>query len=197
MVRDYTPEFEKEVKHWVRDREAKKRYAHTKRVVATATTLAKEWAPEDVMVCRLASWIHDAAKHYSDALLLRTALEAGVSVSEFEWRTPMLLHGIVAYVEADREFQLNDERIRTACAYHTTGSPDMNLVDKLVYLADLIEPERDFPSVEILRAGAMENIDATILVSIDNTIRYLLDKNRPIDPRVVDLYNHLTREYGG
>ncbi|HLA44855.1 MAG TPA: hypothetical protein VJZ27_15530, partial [Aggregatilineales bacterium] len=95
----------------------------------------------------------------------------------------------------DKVFDLNDERVRTACAYHTTGSPDMNLVDKLVYLADLIEPERDFPQVELLRGGATENIDATILISIDNTVRYLLDRNRPIDPRVIELYNGLTREW--
>jgi predicted HD superfamily hydrolase involved in NAD metabolism len=187
----YTPEFEAQIMAWARKKETPRRFAHTQRVVETATLLAEKWAPDQVMVCRLAGWIHDAVKHKPPQNLYRLAQKFGVEISPAERQTPMLLHGVVAYHKAAKKFDFQDEQIRTACAYHTTGHPDMNLVDKLVFLADLTEPERDFPLVETLRQVVMVSVNKAMLLAIDGTLQYLLARKRLIDPRVLLLYNVL------
>ncbi len=190
---DYTPEVEAQVKAWARDQMKKKRYKHAKRVAKMANALAERWAPEEASVCRLAGWMHDTAKHWDDADLLAYAEQAGVPITAAERENPMLLHGVVGYLLADEVFGLPDGRLRTACAYHTTGSPHMSLTDKLVFLADLIEPKRDFPSVEVLREYAFEDVDGAMMMAIDGTLRYLLETRKHIDPRVIELYNVLLR----
>lgn len=191
MNRSYTPAFESEIIAWAKKREPEKRFAHTERVVATVTQLAQQWSPDQVMVCRLAGWIHDAAKHKSDERLYELAQHYKVEISQAERQTPMLLHGVVAYHKAAEKFKFHDEQIRTACAYHTTGSPEMNLADKLVFLADLIEPARDFPLVGTLRQLATIDVDKAMLLAIDGTLRYLLTEKKMVDPRVILLYNRL------
>jgi predicted HD superfamily hydrolase involved in NAD metabolism len=190
----YTDEFEERIIEWVRKRESVKRFAHTERVVATVTILAERWAPDDVMTCRLAGWIHDAAKSYSDSKMLQAAQKYRIPIGPIEWEKPMLLHGAVAYHRAAKKFDLNDERIKTACTHHTTGHPDMNLTDKLLFLADLTEPERNFPLVAHIRDLAMIDIDKALLLAVDGTLRYLLSSKRIIDPRLLLLYNQLVRQ---
>ncbi len=196
MNNAYTQELEDQIYAWVKKRQSNKRFAHTQRVVETITQLAERWSPHDVRVCRLAAWLHDAAKHYSDEKLYDLAMRYGVEISTTEEKNPMLLHGIVAYHKAAKKFGLDDPQIRTACAYHTTGSPQMNLVDKLLFLADLIEPAREFPLVGTLRELAFVHIDKAMLLAIDGTLRHLLTKHKMIDPRVILLYNVLLeKEY--
>jgi HD superfamily phosphohydrolase YqeK len=73
----------------------------------------------------------------------------------------------------------------------------MSLTDKLLFLADKIEPESDFPGVHILREMVMMDVDQTLLVFLDGMIRYLLDRRRVIDPRVLDFYNGLVKNQKG
>lgn len=190
---DYDSAFESAVEKWSHRQQSEQRFAHTERVVHTATLLAHQWAPASVMQCRLAGWIHDSAKHFDAAALLQMAQSYGLEVTPSEAQTPQLLHGAVGYARAAEHFQFEDEQIRTACTYHTTGHPDMNLNDKIVYLADLIEPARDFPSVDLLRELAYEDIDQAVLFSAKHTMMYLLEKDRTVDPRVLLLYNQLAR----
>jgi predicted HD superfamily hydrolase involved in NAD metabolism len=192
----YTPEFEQKIRKWARKRETVARFAHTERVVETVTTLASRYAPNQIIVCRLAGWIHDAAKHEAPKDLLACAEKYGAEITPTERANPDLLHGVVAYWRAYEEFGLQDEQIRTACAYHTTGHPAMNLVDKLLYIADLIEPGREFPSVETIRQLAKVDVDEALFLALDRTIRHLLDRRKTIETRVVDVYNVLLKTKG-
>lgn len=188
---DYTPVFEQTLIRWAREQQSPGRFAHTERVVATVTQLAEKYAPADVMVCRVAAWIHDCAKKYKDAVLLEMAQARGLPISPSEHETPMLLHGIVAYALAAEQFDLQDERLRTACAYHTTGNGAMSLLDKLVFLADKIEPDRDFPGVAHIREVAQTNLDAALMLFLDGSIRYLLEKREKIAVETITFYNSL------
>ena len=191
---EYTAELEERIIAWVRKRESAKRFAHTERVVDAVTMLAEKWSPDYLTVCRLAGWIHDACKSYSDAKMLQRAQKYRVPIGPIEWEKPMLLHGVIAYHRAAKKFDLDDERIKSACAHHTTGHPDMNLTDKLVFLADLIEPERNFPLVDHIRDLAMIDVDKAMLLAVDGSLRYLLSSKRIIDPRLLLLYNQLVRQ---
>jgi len=190
---DYTPEFEAKVQAWAESRLKPKRIPHVRGVVETADWMAHQYAPEERMRVRLAAWIHDAAKHLSDDELLEIAEANHLHITESERLVPMLLHGAVGYVVAAKEFGLNDPKIQSACAFHTTGDPNMTAADKIIYVADLIEPTRDFPGVEELRAEAKRDLDAVTLLATDFTLRHLINRGQYIDPRPVFLHNRLVQ----
>lgn len=198
--RDYSADIEERVATWARAKIAPSRLAHVEGVVVTGEKLARRYAPTSVIPARIAGWIHDAAKHWSDDDLLAYATANALRVSAAERATPMLLHGVVGYELANAIFELNDAALREACACHTTGAPGMGTLAKIVFLADMIEPGRDFPGVDVLRAEAEHDLDAAVLRSVDQTLRHLIDKQRPCDPRALEFRNELLAagvRYGG
>lgn len=190
-IHTYNSEFEMAVRRWAQERIEPDRQSHVSGVVESADRLARLFAPDSVALVRLAGWIHDAAKHLPDEVLLNYAQNKGLPVSEYEQRVPMLLHGLVGYTQADEQFVLNDRVLQSACALHTTGAPGMSITDKIVFLADMIEPTRSFPGVEILRAEAERHLDSAVLLAADYTLKYLLLKQKTIDPRLLYLRNEL------
>jgi predicted HD superfamily hydrolase involved in NAD metabolism len=187
----YTPEFEARVAAWAREQIKPRRIPHVEGVVETVDTLARRYAPDEVMRARLAGWIHDAAKRWPDDDLLDYAEMNNLMITDSERRVPMLLHGAVGYAIAAAEFALDDPALQSACAKHTTGDESMSPLDKIVFLGDLIEPTRDFPSVEILRADAEQNLDRALLRALDHTLLYLIQRQKQIDPRPLLLRNRL------
>lgn len=187
----YTSDLEERVAAWAKAKIAPSRIGHVEGVVQTADTLAHRYAPDAVMQARLAGWIHDAAKHWSDEELLAFAHANGLRVSPAERTTPMLLHGAVGYELANAIFGFDDAQLKDACTYHTTGAPGMGPAAKIVYLADMIEPGRDFPGVDVLRGEAEQNLDMAVLHATDHTLRYLINKQRPADPRALLFRNEL------
>ena len=188
---NYTSDLESEIKAWSESQQSNKRFAHTHRVVTTVTKLAEKWRPEAVMRCRLAGWIHDAAKQYDDDTLLDLARHHNLPISPFEESVPMMLHGIVAYALAAEKFGIDDTEIKIACAYHTSGSPQLTLLGKLLFLADKIEPERNFSDVDEIRALALKDINAAILLFLKGNFGYLMSRNKRIDPLMLEFYNEL------
>ena len=167
------------------------RLAHVRGVVETAAALAVRYAPGELTRVRLAGWIHDVAKHWDDAALLAYAAAHDLPVTPAERQVPMLLHGAVAYDLARERFGLADESLRRACALHTTGGPDMDAAAMIVYLADLIEPTRDFKGVTALRREAERGLEPAVLRGADTVIKHLIRHQRLIDPRAVALRNAL------
>jgi predicted HD superfamily hydrolase involved in NAD metabolism len=187
----YNLDLEDRVANWAKSKIAPNRIAHVEGVVETAGQLAERYAPEAVMAARLAGWIHDAAKHWSESELLAYARANDIRVSAAERETPMLLHGVVGYSLANAIFGFDDPALRDACAYHTTGAPGMGLLAKIVYLADMIEPGRDFPGVGDLRLEAERDLDVAVLHATDHTLRHLINKQKPADPRALLFRNQL------
>ena len=194
MSEIYTTTFEKQIQAWAEERITPKRIPHVRGVVETVDNLARLYAPEDMMRARLAGWIHDSAKHLSDEELLDIAEKYGWNITGSERQVPMLLHGVVGYLQASDLFGFDDPQIRSACAYHTTGSPDMNVLDKIVMIGDLIEPTRQYDGVDELRRLAESDLDTAVLKSVDATLIYLIKRGRMIDPRPLLLRNKLLAE---
>lgn len=170
-----------------------RRFKHVEGVVEMADRLARQYAPPEVMRCRIAAWLHDVAKPWDDADLLAYAEQHGEAIHPVEREVPMLLHGLVGYLIGAEEFGLEDPVIKVACASHTTGSEGLDTVGKIIYLADLIEPGRDFPGVVAIRQEAERNLDSAVLFGLEHTVAYLLGASRVIDPRTVLLRNELVR----
>lgn len=190
----YTEQLEAEIQAWALARIKTKRHEHVQGVVDTADALAAQYLPAARQQARLAGWMHDAAKVLSDEELLQQATHYHLAISESERLVPMLLHGVVGYLQAADAFNLDDKAIMTACRYHTAGHPQMQTLDKIVFVADLIEPSRDFPDVDRLREVAYQSLDQAVLLAADRTLQYLVLKGRLIAPDLLLLRNRLLQE---
>jgi predicted HD superfamily hydrolase involved in NAD metabolism len=187
----YTPEFEAQVSDWVKARIDPDRLHHIRGVVETAARLAARYAPDQVQRVRLAGWIHDVAKSWDDAALLAYAESHRLPISPAERAVPLLLHGAVGYALAAAQFGLDDPLLQSACALHTTGAPGMTVVDKIVFVADLIEPTRSAHRVGDVRRVIDLDLDAGVLCAVDTVIKHLIRRQRIIDPRAFNLRNQL------
>lgn len=182
-------EIQKKLKKELRPR----RYEHTLNVVDSALKLAEIY-PCDPNKVKLAALLHDCAKNYSDAKLLETAERHYLNVDEITRREPQLLHGPVGAVVARTEYGIENKEILGAIKYHTTGRKNMSVLEKIIYLADFIEPGRSYPGVDKLRKMAFENLDDAMIQALTNTIRYISGIGGLIHERTVSARNYLILE---
>lgn len=169
------------------------RLAHSLGVEAEAGRLALRFRVDPDMAA-LAGLVHDCARDMGDEGLISLARRNGLIISPEEMRCPWLLHGAVGSIMARERLGVDDERVLRAIAVHTMGDPYMSDLDKVVCLADYSEPGRSFPGVDLIRREAETNLNQALLLSLETTIRHLLDTGGEIDPRTVLARNALIRE---
>jgi predicted HD superfamily hydrolase involved in NAD metabolism len=167
---------------FARSRLSEGRYAHTIRVVDTAAALAQAHGL-DPSRARLAALIHDAAREiYSPEDFLRQAEEWNLPVGDPEKGSPKLLHGPVAAALARRELGVEDEEVLEAVRAHTVAAPGMGPLALILYLADKIEPARDYPSVGRLRDLAAENLSKAAAEALRRVMAHNEERGRPTHP---------------
>jgi predicted HD superfamily hydrolase involved in NAD metabolism len=166
---------------FARSRLSEGRYGHTVRVADTAVRLARAHGLDAEKV-RLAALLHDAARETPGEEFLRLAEEWGLRIGDFERENPKLLHGPVAAELARRELGVGDEEVLDAVRHHTTGSPGMGPLALALYVADKIEPERDYPSVEYLRSIAPEDLHGAAREGLRRAIAHNEERGRPTHP---------------
>ncbi|MGL5648076.1 MAG: bis(5'-nucleosyl)-tetraphosphatase (symmetrical) YqeK, partial [Clostridium sp.] len=120
--------------------------------------------------------------------------ENNIQLTLSEKKTPELWHSIVGPIVAKEKFNINDEEILSAIRFHTTGKEDMSLLDKIIYIADMIEPSRVFDGVGEIRKEVLENLDKGVLVGMNHTISFLLSKNGMIEENTIKARNYLLDE---
>ena len=167
-----------------------KRYEHTLNVVDSAIKLCDRY-PCDRDQAYLAALLHDCAKNYAPEKLLAAAQKYGLDVDEITRREPQLLHGPVGAAVAREEYGVEDEAVLSAIRYHTTGRAGMTRLEKIIYLADFIEPGRDYPGVDKLRELAFEDLDQAMIQALTNTIRYITNIRGLIHQETVIARNDL------
>lgn len=168
-----------------------KRFRHTLGVAYTAANLAAVHnADEDKAF--LAGLLHDCAKFYETEEQIALCDEAGISLTETEQLNPALIHGKLGAFYAKTKYQVEDEEILSAIRYHTTGHPDMTVLEKIIYLADYIEPGRSMDckphSLQKVRAACFQNLDEGMRFALENGISYLREQNQPIDTISLETY---------
>ena len=166
------------------------RYKHTLGVVETSKALAKANNIEENRA-EIAALIHDCAKNMPIDTLFRILEENSQGIDEIEKKAPQLLHGKVGAIIGKNIMHIEDEEILSAVKYHTTGKKDMTILEKIIYIADYIEPNRSFSGVEELRKLTFENLDKGVVVGIDNTIKYILKQGGLIHPNTIEARNYL------
>jgi predicted HD superfamily hydrolase involved in NAD metabolism len=174
----------------IRRRMPESRYRHSLGVARTAARLARRYgASPDA--ARVAGVIHDVARNWSPSELLRYASERGLPVSPLERATPVLLHARVAAHIAQREYQVAEPQVLSAIEHHTLPVPGMSALEKIVYMADALEPSRSFAGRDALLSAAARSLDDGYLACLKSGLGYLLMRNIALPRQAVQAYNEL------
>jgi predicted HD superfamily hydrolase involved in NAD metabolism len=169
------------------------RYEHSLSVRDTAIKLAKRYN-EDTFKARIAGLLHDCAKDMEECTLLSLVKEHGLEIDYVSYNSPQLLHGLVASIIARERMAVIDEDILNAVTYHTTGRKNMSKLEKIIYIADYVEPLRKFPGVDALRKTAEEDLDRAVLQSFNMTINYVIERKQLLHMNTVEGRNYLICE---
>ncbi len=156
------------------------RVAHVLGCRDTAAELARRWGADETDAAR-GGLLHDVTKALDGPLQLTLCREYGIVLSEFSQKNPKTLHALTGSLVADRIFGEN-KKVVDAIRCHTTGKADMTTLQKILYVADYMEPNRDFPGVETLRALAFEDLDKALKLGLTMTIDLLKEQRREISP---------------
>lgn len=167
-----------------------KRYEHTLGVEYTAAALAMRYGAS-IKDAQLAGLLHDCAKCISDEKKLSICEKHNISISEYERRNPSLLHAKVGSFLAMDEYEVTDLDVVHAILNHTTGRPGMTLLEKIIFVADYIEPGRDkATNLSEIRQMAFVNLDAAMLRILKDTLSYLENKGDEMDPMTRRTYDY-------
>lgn len=166
------------------------RVKHILGVVKTSEELSNFYGA-DCKKARLSAYIHDAAKYTKGHEAISFLEQRGFILSEEDRAMPSLLHGLVGAVIGREVMGIDNDEVFDAARYHTTGRENMTLLEKIIFIADYIEPSRSFKGVEELRELAYKSLDSAILKAIDNTIKYVIDNGKPIHTATIKSRNYI------
>ena len=189
----------KKIKKYLKKHLTKERYHHTVGVAYTAMSMAMKYNPqpdnnEFMIKAEIAGLLHDCAKCMDNDKKIRICNKNQISYSKIEAENPYLLHGKVGAYIARKEFDILDEDILNAITWHTTGRPDMSLLEKIIFVADYIEPSRrPIPELNLIRQLAFTDIDQAVIKILENTMKYLNEKGSPIDDMTQKTYDSYIR----
>ncbi|HEM5184441.1 TPA: bis(5'-nucleosyl)-tetraphosphatase (symmetrical) YqeK [Streptococcus suis] len=163
------------------------RFQHVLGVEQAALSLADQYGC-DPKKASLAALLHDYAKEVEDQVFLDLIAKYNLDKDLLNWDNN-IWHGVVGAYKIAEDFGLKDEEIFQAIQRHTIGAGQMTLLDKVLYVADYIEPNRDFPGVDEARRIAKESLDKAVAYETAQTISYLAKKGIPIYPQTLETYN--------
>ncbi len=170
---------------------SEKRRKHIEGVRATAVKLAKKYG-EDPKKAEMAALYHDMCRGMDQKQLNKYVKKFNLPKRYLD--NGNLSHGKIAAELMMREYKISDEDLLNAVRYHTTGRAGMSLLEKIIFLADSMEPGRDYQGVEELRKLAKKDIDKAILYSLDRTISYVKDRKVFLDKDTLEAREWLAKK---
>ena len=181
-----------EMRRELQRRLKKERFAHSIGVANTAVKLAKKFGVDENKAY-IAGLLHDCARQFENSELPAEAEKRGIKIGEVENSMPLLLHAYIGAQMIGEIYGVDDKEISQAIYRHTVGARDMTPLDKIIYFADMIEPNRNYPGVEKLReiAETSNNLDEIILTALNESIIFVTQKNSLIHPDTIDARNFL------
>ena len=185
----------KKLRHAMEKTLEPKRYEHTLGVAYTAASLAMVHEA-DVEKALIAGMLHDCAKCMPFHKQIAVCEKHNVSLSEVErTENSPLLHAKAGSTLARTEYGITDDDILNAISYHTTGRPGMSTLEKIIYIADYIEPGRKtLPNLSMVRKIAYQNLDDTMRQILNDTLEHLKEKGGSIDPMTKETYQFYIQE---
>jgi predicted HD superfamily hydrolase involved in NAD metabolism len=165
------------------------RYAHVVRVARMAGSLARAHGVETAPA-RLAGMLHDLARLYAPERLLRECGERGMAIDAFERAHPVVLHARLGAELARERFGVEDEGVLSAIRKHTLADAVMSPLDAVLYLADGLEPGRDFADRAELAALAYRDLDGAMRAVVASSMAYLLARGLAVAPQTLAAARH-------
>ncbi len=152
-----------------------KRFKHSINVMNEAVELAGVYG-ENTEKAALAGLLHDCARGMKGEEIFSACEKYSILPDNVSKAQPELLHGVIGTELAREDYGITDRTVLNAIRYHTTGRENMELLEKIIFVADYIEPGRDFPGVREAREIAFTDIDRAVLLALNRTIEYVLIK---------------------
>lgn len=177
-------EYEQEVKKHLTE----KRFYHSQCVASCAAGLARRYGA-DVEKARLAGILHDIMKDTAPAEQLKFMERFGIMLSEAERRNPKLWHSLSGAAFIGNVLGVRDQEILDAVACHTGGKSGMGLLDKILFVADYISADREYPGVEAMRRLAESSLEEAMVEGIAFTVQEKMGERLPLDPQSLCAYN--------
>lgn len=179
-----------EIKKDLKNLLSEKRYEHTLGVEYTSACLAMRYGA-DMEKAALAGLLHDCAKYLSGEQKISWCRQYGMPVSEYEQKNPELLHAKLGACFAYSRYGIKDPEILSAITWHTTGKPQMGILEKIVYIADYLEPNRNqAENLAEVRALAFRDIDACLRKILEDSVAYLSSKKAVTDPMTIKTWEY-------
>jgi nicotinate-nucleotide adenylyltransferase len=167
-----------------------KRFIHSLNVADAAVTLARRFGADEEKAY-LAGLLHDITKNETDENQLQIMESGGIILSMTQRNNPKLWHAMSGMIYLRDTLGIKDEEILGAVRWHTTGKAGMTLLEKVVFIADYISDERDYPDVDVMRHLAEVSLDAAALYALKYSLKHLSLKEKPICEDSVAMYNEL------
>ena len=184
----------KEIKKDLAKKLKKERFEHTEGVMYTAAALAMRY-DEDIEKALTAGLLHDCGKFCPPKDQIKLCEKKGILLTDSEKEMPALIHAKLGAYLAEHEYGIRDESILNAITYHTTGRPDMTMLEKIIYIADYIEPNRKIiPGLDEVRRLSFTDINQAVCLSAGATTRYLKNGGKSVDPMTIQTYNFYKKE---
>lgn len=170
-----------EMREKLKERLTPRRFEHSLGVEYTAAAMAMRHGL-DLEQAAVAGLLHDCGKNYSAEEKILKCEKYGLPISTYERKNPELLHAKLGAAIAKDKFRVKDREILSAITWHTTGCPNMSDLDKVIYIADFIEPNRKMlPEMDVIRKEAFIDLDTCLLHILSNILEYLKRKGETID----------------
>jgi len=188
-------EFREIILHKVKKKLTSKRFEHTLRVEQTAVDLAKKHSG-NIYDVAIAALLHDNAKNYPNEKKLELCKKYNVELSKAEKANVDLVHSKLGGVLAKHKYHIKNQEIINAIKYHTTGRPNMSITEKIIYIADFIEPGRkEFKGLITARKLADEDLDMALVKILMLTINHVIDRGQIIDAITEETYEFYYKLY--
>jgi predicted HD superfamily hydrolase involved in NAD metabolism len=186
----------KKIEEHLKDILTKERFTHTLGVAYTSASLAMAYQA-DMEQSYVAGLLHDCAKCISDEEKILLCDKNKIYLSDLERKNPYLIHSKLGSYLARMEYGINDYEILSAIQYHTTGRPDMSLLEKIIFTSDYIEPSRrKAPNLFEIRTKAFANLEQAMVIILRDTLQYLQDTSLEIDQLTTQTYQYYLNKTG-
>ena len=180
----------------LKERLKESRFVHSLNVADAAVMLAKKFGADEDKAY-LAGLLHDITKNETDENQLQIMESGGIILSKTQRENPKLWHAMSGMVYLRDTLGITDEDVLGAVRWHTTGKAGMTLLEKVVFIADYISAERDYPDADVMRRLSETSLDAAALYALKYSLRHLSEKEKPICEDSVAYYNELIMQKKG
>lgn len=168
------------------------RYNHSLGVMNEAVEMAELFGV-DTKKARIAGLLHDCAKYLNASEAVAIAMAYGVELDIDTLNCPPVIHAPIGAIIANREYDVNDEEILQAIANHTVAGKNMTPLCKIIYVADMTEPNRDFEGVDKLRTLAKQNLDMAYKSAVKSSLMHTLKEGGYIHPMTIYAWNEINK----